>query len=530
MSWYEKQWKVVKLKHVEPTYARSGGGTLSYMNNMGWYNKMLLNSGKRNRIIQQYNLMDSTVDINRALDIMAEDISSKGVDDDEVFLLDFPEETTVDNSKLKTVNSALNLWEKKTEFDYKFFDYIREMLKYGSIIFKREAGGKLTKLIPERIEGYKISATDDSEVTHYIYNTSISYKNANGDVITGIGTGNKNAAEIIDVKKLLILKIGDGPFGESILARVYRIWKQLQLLEDAIIIYRIVRAPERRAFFIDIGKMPAHKAEAYIERIKNKMYQKQVIKDGEINTEYNPASMQEDFFIGQTGDGRGSKIETLPGGDNVGKIADVIYFNKKLALGLRIPPSYLERLGSDDNNGPTMNDGRVGTAYMAELRYVGFIKRMQQTLSKSLFVHFKRFAKANGVEFNESLQELKFSISPPQSFAIYKENELYSTLFNTLSSSEAFSSISKRYALEKYMNWDKDEVAANEELVLLEKGVPKGTKLDENVRANLIYGDGTALEDQASAEQDSADIDAGLSITDDALPSKENEELPSEES
>ena len=127
-----------------------------------------------------------------------------------------------------------------------------------------------------------------------------------------------------------------------VLEAIFKVYKQKELLEDAIIIYRVQRAPERRVFYIDVGNMPTNKAMAFIERVKNEIHQKRIPnKTGGganiMDAAYNPLSQIEDYFFAQTAEGRGSKVETLPGGQNLGEIDDLKYFNNKLMKGLRIP-------------------------------------------------------------------------------------------------------------------------------------------------------------------------------------------------
>jgi hypothetical protein len=258
-----------------------------------------------------------------------------------------------------------------------------------------------------------------------------------------------------------------------------------------------------------MGGMAGTKGEAYLDRVKNKIKQKQVVRDGSVETEYNPASTQEDYFIGVSGEGKGSRVETLPGGENLGRIEDLQYFNRKLALGLRIPPSYMDSSGESDKD--TYSDGRVGTAYIAELRYVGFVKRLQKGLAKPLFKHFKEFSKKEGVEIPE---ELEFYIEPPQSFAEYKESELNSVLLNLYASAEGIESMSKRFALEKFMRMNTAEISLNEELKLKEMGYDKKSisSMAEEIKMNLVYGDGSAaskLEDEPIEQDGYDELDVG---------------------
>ena len=488
MGYYEKYWKPVDLKNL---HKRSRGGAMSVYKQTSWYNDLVNIDVEWHKKLKRYRQMDLTVDIYRALDIIAEDISSDNADDNNIFELVFPEKMS--NAQMKTIKATLDKWTKVTEFDYRFFEYVRKTIKYGIKLFHKQNDGTLKSLHTDRIQGYVMD--DEMTVTHYLYDENYEVKNELGEPIQK--SRNQQVKHIeytkYPVEELLVMKLTDDPMGESVLEKVYRVWKQLQLLEDAVVIYRIVRAPERRVFYIDIGSQPIHKAEEYVERVKNKIRQKQILEqDGSINTEYNPSSMQEDYFLTQSGDGRGSKIETLPGGDNLGRIEDLQWFNKKMSLGLRIPSSYLDSY-SDDPNGASYNDGRVGTAYIAELRYVGYIKRIQKILAKTLFKHFKEFATKEGVELPK---ELEFNIAPPQSFALYKQNETFNTLLNTYSSADNIDALSKRESMKRYLNMGEDDLIDNENAKLLELGVPKEkiNKLTPHERANIVYGERDLLD------------------------------------
>ena len=160
---------------------------------------------------------------------------------------------------------------------------------------------------------------------------------------------------VFDASHVVHISLTEGldpnwPFGISVLESVFKVFKQKELLEDAIIIYRVQRAPERRVFYIDVGNMPAHMAMGYVNRVKNEIHQRRIPTQGGggsnmMDATYNPLSINEDYFFPQTAEGRGSKVETLPGGTNLGEIDDLKYFTNKLFRGLRIPKPYLTQLG-----------------------------------------------------------------------------------------------------------------------------------------------------------------------------------------
>ena len=174
----------------------------------------------------------------------------------------------------------------------------------------------------------------------------------------------------VDAKNVVHISLSEGldnnyPFGNSLLESVFKVYKQKELLEDAIIIYRIQRAPERRIFYVDVGNMPAHMAMAFVERVKNEIHQRRIPSStgggqNVVDSSYNPLSVSEDYFFPQTAEGRGSKVETLPGGTNLGEITDLRYFTNKLFRALRIPAAYLPTGIEESSN--VVADGKVGTA------------------------------------------------------------------------------------------------------------------------------------------------------------------------
>jgi hypothetical protein len=155
-------------------------------------------------------------------------------------------------------------------------------------------------------------------------------------------------------------------------------------MEDALVIYRISRAPERRIFYIDIGNLPKGKAEEYVQGIMSK-YRNKLVYDattGEVQDESKSMSMLEDFWLPRREGGRGTEITTLPGGENLSQIDDVIFFQKKLYRSLNVP---LSRLDSES----TYNAGRVSEISREEVKFQKFINRLRRKFSV-LFIDMLR--------------------------------------------------------------------------------------------------------------------------------------------
>jgi hypothetical protein len=241
--------------------------------------------------------------------------------------------------------------------------------------------------------------------------------------------------------------------------------KQKELLEDAVLIYRVARAPERRVFKIDVGNMPSHMAMAFVERIKNEIHQRRIpSKDGGgthiMDSSYNPLSINEDYFFPQTADGRGSSVEPLPGGSNLGEIDDLKYFNNKMCRGLRVPSSYLPT-GPDDSD-RAYSDGKATTALIQEYRFNQYCERLQRLIIEKLDDEFKMFMRWRGFNIDSWLFSIAFN--PPQNFASYRESELDTTRVNTFQALEQVPYMSKRFLLKRYLGLSEEEITENEEL------------------------------------------------------------------
>jgi hypothetical protein len=269
------------------------------------------------------------------------------------------------------------------------------------------------------------------------------------------------------------------PFGNSLLENIFKVYKQKELLEDAILIYRIQRAPERRVFHIDVGNMPSHLAMAFVERVKNEIHQRRIPSQSGggqnvIDSAYNPLSINEDYFFPTTAEGRGSKVETLPGGTNLGEIDDLKYFTNKLFRGLRIPSSYLPT-GADDSQA-SFNDGRVGTAYIQELRFNKYCERLQALITAAFDEEFKMYMYHRGMNIDANLFELKFN--PPMNFASSRQAAIDTERINTFNTIQAVPFMSKRFALKRFLGLSEDEIAENERMWAEENGKGQPTHTD----------------------------------------------------
>lgn len=480
----ESHWNPIKLG------AKSKGYNIdSYAVSTGWYNKYVDSSGTRRAKLTRYQQMDEeSVEISRALDVLAEDISSSNADDEDVFNLDIPDDAKILKSQLKLLDAAKELWEDRTKLEREFFNRVRDTLKFGSTFWHKQSDGSHKRLYPERIVGYIRDEIDEEIVTHYLYDPSAARMGDENKQVIRTNKKERNY-EAIPITDLLVLKVGDGPYGKSVLENVYKSWRQMTLVEDAIIIYRVVRAPERRVYYIDVGNLQGPKREQAIEKQRLRLMQKNLNRNNQMTTDYDPHSTSEDIFIPTNSQGKGSRIETLPAGQNLGELSDLEWFAKKVAAGLRIPYSMIDTVGENSGQQNSYSDMRVGQIYQVEMRYIGYIKRIQREMAYALHANFVDFCRRREIEVPEFV---KLCVNAPNSFSEYKDMEVNQSMLNVYNSTIQMTSLSKKVALQKYLNWEPEDIAHNEIEKLKEKGIPEEDikSMEQFVIDNIVYGDG----------------------------------------
>jgi hypothetical protein len=460
-------------------------------------------AGAPNRVerYMQYDTMDMDPEVNAALDILAEFCTQKDKENATPFNFKFRKQPT--STEVKILKDSLQKWTKEQQFETRIFRIVRNTFKYGDCFFIRDPetkkllfvdAAKVSRIIvnestgkiPEQyvIRDLNFNFKDLVAVTpHGTTNTSpsgtSSYTSGGGFGRGFVGNaaqppgtrfGNQPNEVTVDAKHIMHISLSEGldnnyPFGNSLLESVFKVYKQKELLEDAIIIYRIQRAPERRIFYVDVGNMPAHMAMSFVERVKNEIQQRRIPSStgggtSVIDSSYNPLSTNEDYFFPQTAEGRGSKVDTLPGGTNLGEITDLRFFTNKLFRALRIPAAYLPTGIEDAAN--TIADGKVGTALIQELRFNEYCKRLQAGIIETFDLEFKLWLHYKGINIDNSLFEIKFNT--PQNFAAYRQAELDTVRAAVYQQVAQIPHLSKRFSLKRFLGLSPEEIAENEKL------------------------------------------------------------------
>ena len=234
---------------------------------------------------------------------------------------------------------------------------------------------------------------------------------------------------------------------------------QLRMIEDALVIYRISRAPERRIFYIDVGNLPKIKAEQYLKDVMNR-YRNKLVYDastGEIRDDRNHMSMLEDFWLPRREGGRGTEITTLPGGSNLGEIDDIVYFQKKLYRSLNVPISRMEAEAG-------FSLGRSTEITRDELKFTKFVQRLRKKFTALFTDILKTQLVLKGVisleDWPKIKEHIQYDFLQDGHFAELKEAELLKDRLDVLQSVESYigTFFSKRWAQKNVLNMTESEI------------------------------------------------------------------------
>jgi len=340
------------------------------------YTDSMLTKSMRLNLFKDYESMDSDAIISSALDIYADESTMKS-EYGEVL------EIKTDNDNVKAI--LHNLFYDILNIEFNLWPWIRNMCKYGDFFLKLEIDEKygIKNVIPlsvydvARIEG--IDEDNPHYVKYFLETLDTQHRYSAGNT-----AHQKQELENYEVAHFRLLSDSNYlPYGKSQVEGGRKIWKQLVLMEDAMLIHRIMRAPEKRVFKLDIGNIPPSEVDNYMQKIINKMKKAPVVdtETGDYNLKYNMQNITEDFFLPVRGGDSGTSIDSLPG-LTYEAIDDIEYLKNKLLASLRIPKAFLgfeEQIGSK------------ATLAAEDVRFARTIERIQRItvseLTKIAIVH-----------------------------------------------------------------------------------------------------------------------------------------------
>src|SRR5210317_235450 len=309
---------------------------------------------------------------------------------------------------------------------------------------------------------------------YYVYNE----KGVGGSMTTGGIRIHKDAiaycpSGLVDQQKNVVL---------SHLHKAVKPVNQLRMIEDAVVIYRIARAPERRIFYIDVGNLPKVKAEAYLKDVMTR-YRNKLVYDastGEIRDDRQHMSMLEDFWLPRREGGRGTEISTLPGGQNLGEIADIEYFQKKLYRSLNVPISRLE-------SGQGFNLGRASEITRDELKFTKFVQRLRKKFTDLFQDLLRTQLLLKGVitieDWDAIAQKISYSFLQDGFFSELKESEILRERIALANEMQNYVGkyFSSEYIRRKILKMNDRDIEQNDEQIAKEKETQPTDQNDQNI-------------------------------------------------
>ena len=425
----------------------------------GLQNKVLLNRDIQMRYTD-FDQMEYTPEIASAMDVYADEITTSSELTNLVHI-------ECHNREIKDIVHTLLYTVLNVESN--LFGWARSMCKYGDYYLYLDIDDDIgvTNVVPlpvrevERVEGK--DPTNPNYIQYYW----------SGDSQPGVTFENWQLAHF--------RVLGDDkyvPYGTSVLESARRIWRQLTLLEDAMMAYRIVRSPERRVFYIDVGNIAAEDVEQYIQQVKTQMKRNQVVDadTGRVDLRYNPMSIDEDYYIPVRA-GQSSRIETLAGGAFTGDIDDVNYLRDKLFSALKIPKAYLAQADTVEDK---------TTLAQKDIRFARTIQRLQRVvlseLEKICIIHLFTL----GYRDND-LTNFKLSLNNPSKIAELQELEHLRTKFDIAgAATEGY--FSRRWVYKNIFKLDDDEI----ERIMFEQ-------YTDSKHTSLLEAAGTATAEAAAS-------------------------------
>lgn len=270
--------------------------------------------------------------------------------------------------------------------------------------------------------------------------------------------------DFIPLDKNQVTYINSGTWNEDKTFRVpfienaRRAYRQLTLIEDSIIIYRLVRAPERLVFNVDVGNMSPPKAESYMRKLMQNYWSKKTFnldEDKRVNS-FNPQSILDAFWFPKREGSEGTNVTTLPGGQNLGELQDLIYFVKKLYKALKVPTNRAELESSYQADANVLRE---------ELKFANFVVRLQSRFAKGLKDAFVTHLKLKGIWKEYDLRENSFDLvfTPPRNYYELRKQQILDLKLNNFNTVTQNESIAKGYAQKVFLGWTDDQIKANRE-------------------------------------------------------------------
>ena len=385
----------------------------------------------RLKTFEDFIAMDYTPEISSALDIYADESLTKS-ETGEILKVE------CDNSRVKKVLE--NLFNDILDIDHNLWYWTRNMCKFGNhyILLDVQPDKGVCGFLPLPVKEIRREEAYDGNINSVKFMWD--HQNLEFD-----------SWQIAHFR--LLDKMDKYPYGTAVIESSRLIWKQLTLAEDAMLIYRVTRAPERRVFYIDVGNIDPKDVPNYIKTIKDQIKRTPVVDQttGNVDKKYNTMAIDEDFFIPRRND-KNSEVDSLPGASNLDEIADIEYLQNKLFASLKVPKAYL-----------TFDEQINAKATLAseDFRFARTINRVQQSLITTLINIAITHLWSIGFRDKEHITGFDIELTNPSTQTDLEKIEIYSekaNVFSTMWNESTLSPVSYVWAMENIFGFSEDEI------------------------------------------------------------------------
>lgn len=390
--------------------------------------------------------------------------------------------------KIETLKAEFDEFISLYDFENNAYDLFRSMVVDGEVTFENIINPESTeegiigvkKIQPEC---YEYIVDNSYEIVGIILNSKLLLNDAGQASVDASSYSKKlmadtkinnvsnmyisrtgNNEDIIVFPKKQVTIINSGLHNENktimypVLERARRAYRQLSLIEDAIIIYRLVRAPERLVFNVDTGKLPASKAEQIVKKMANKYQTKQIYDpvNGTVVNDYDPHQMMESYWFPKPEGSQGTTVESLAGAQSLGELDDLQYFLRKLYISLKIPYNRFE----ENSGNPKQAEETIS---YEEFRFAKFIMRLQSRFAKGINDAFITHLQLIGLWDKFKLNNRSFFIEfiPPSTYDLYRSQQIIKIKMETYNSIIEDESFSKDVAKRKYLDMTENDIMEN---------------------------------------------------------------------
>jgi len=435
---------------------------------------------RRVELYKDYEMMDADPIISAALDIFADDSTTKNEEGNIINIVS-------DNKKV--VESLENLFYEVLNVSFNLWSWIRTMCKYGDGFIRLHITEKMgiTKVQP--ISSYAVYRIEEDDSTKFIVNLDM-LEDEDREYFErtfNLQLHNNKLVELEDFEVGHFRLIGDSnylPYGKSAIEGGRKVWKQIMLMEDAMLIHRVMRAPQKRIFKIDVGTLPPNEIDAYMEEIINEFKKVPYINEttGEVNLEFNLQNMLEDFYLPVRGGSSGTEIETLDGMDYTG-VDDIEFLQRKLFASLKIPKSFLT-FEEDINTKANLST--------EDSRFARTIENLQKIVESELYKIAMIHLYAQGFD-QDDLVDFELNLNVPSPEHEKSQLEVWETKIGIASSMKELKLVSEEWIYKNIFNFPvseleverkkiKDDVKAHQEFenVGEENDDEEGDKEEDN--------------------------------------------------